>query len=90
MAGWWRTFHNVDADFVTRCTAEEYGQFAEEKKLRVVDVKAAVFQALEDSEKFGLTFTHQADEGDRNHLLHLKERRVRRQIQSDLSMHPGH
>ena len=78
-----------DADFVTRCTAEAYGQFAEEQKLRVVDVKAAVFQALEDSEKFGLTFTHQADEGDRNHLLHLKERRVRRQIQSDLSMHPG-
>lgn len=85
LAGWWRTYHNVDADFVTRCTREEFEQFAARKELEVVDVKAAVFQALEDSEKFGITFMHQADEEDRERLLQLRERRVRRQIQSDLS-----
>lgn len=65
LAGWWRTYHNVDADFVTRCTRDEFEQFAAKKELEVVDVKAAVFQALEDSEKFGITFMHQADEEDR-------------------------
>eukprot|EP00435_Cladocopium_sp_Y103_P036950 s669_g9.t1 len=86
LAGWWRTFHNIDADFLTRCDDQEFALYVQEKNLEVVDVKGAVFQALEDSEKFGLTFIYQADEGDRIQLLKLKERRVKRQIQSDLAI----
>eukprot|EP00435_Cladocopium_sp_Y103_P076192 s59_g80.t1 len=65
---------------------EEYQQFAQQKGLTIVDVRSAVKQALEDSEKFGTTFLFHADEDDRQHLLMLKERRVRRQIQSDLAV----
>eukprot|EP00435_Cladocopium_sp_Y103_P012460 s1027_g3.t1 len=86
LAGWWRTFHNVDADYITRCSDEEFQTFAESKGFTIIDVKGAVSQALEDSEKFGTTFLFQADEGDRQQLLRLKERRVKRQLQSDVSI----
>eukprot|EP00435_Cladocopium_sp_Y103_P045096 s974_g12.t2 len=86
LAGWWRTYHNVDADYVTRCTDEEFQEFAQQKGLVIVDVRSAVKQALEDSEKFGTTFLFHADDDDRQHLLMLKERRVRRQIQSDIAI----
>lgn len=27
LAGRWRSYHNVDADGITRCTAEEFDQY---------------------------------------------------------------
>ena len=38
LAGWWRTFHNVDADFITRCTDSEFHKMCEQKGWEEVDV----------------------------------------------------
>ena len=43
---WWRTYHNVHADYVTRCTEAEFQWTA-------VDVQDALCQAVVDSERFG-------------------------------------
>ena len=32
IAGWWRTYHNVDSDFITRCTDEEFREYVTEKQ----------------------------------------------------------
>ena len=83
LAGWWRTYHNVDADFITRCTETEFQQFRASKGWKEVDVKAAVKQALEDTARFGPCFLYGTDEEDRKVLMQLRERRVKRQVQQD-------
>ncbi len=37
LAGWRRTCHNVDADFITRCTDEEYRANVTKKGLKEVE-----------------------------------------------------
>eukprot|EP00435_Cladocopium_sp_Y103_P076123 s50_g77.t1 len=80
LAGWWRTYHNVDADYITRCTDEQY------RSLEEVDIEGAIRQALEDSEMFGPCFLSWHDEGDRTTLMQLKERRMLRQLQRELTI----
>eukprot|EP00435_Cladocopium_sp_Y103_P002944 s2186_g1.t1 len=83
LAGWWRTYHNIDADHLTRCSDEEYLDFADKKGWQKVDVKTAVQSALEDSQRFGPCFLYATDDEDRRVLLQLKERRMKRQVQQD-------
>eukprot|EP00435_Cladocopium_sp_Y103_P056630 s604_g19.t1 len=84
LAGWWRTYHNVDADYITRCTDEQYTQFKLDRGLEEVDIEQAVRQALEDSEMFGPCFLSWHEEQDRITLMQLKERRMLRQLQREL------
>jgi hypothetical protein len=85
LAGWWRTYHNVDADYITRCTDEEFNSLLQRKKWTEVDVKPAVAQALKDSRQFGPCFLYGTDEQDRTLLMQLKEKRMRRQLQKEPS-----
>ena len=50
---WLRAFHNVHADMITRCSESDFDQLLQEKKWKLVDVRAALRQAAEDSERFG-------------------------------------
>eukprot|EP00435_Cladocopium_sp_Y103_P010990 s1238_g2.t2 len=68
LAGWWRTYHN---------------EFVSQKGWQIVEVKAAVQGALEDSKRFGPCFLYGTDEEDRRVLLQLKERRLKRQVQQE-------
>ena len=81
LAGWWRTYHNVDADYITRCTDEEFEQMVVKKGWQVVNVEAALRQALIDSEQFGTCFLSWQQQEDRQVLMQLKERRSQRQLQ---------
>ena len=81
LAGWWRTYHNVDADFITRCTDEEFEELVAKKGWEKVDVEKALKQALLDSEKFGPCFLSWQQGEDRRILMQLKERRSQRQMQ---------
>eukprot|EP00435_Cladocopium_sp_Y103_P058511 s1062_g20.t1 len=83
LAGWWRTYHNIDADFVTRCNEEQFEELKETKGWEEVDVKPAVEQALEDSRRFGPCFLYGTDDEDRRVLMQLKERRMKRQVQQE-------
>eukprot|EP00435_Cladocopium_sp_Y103_P042118 s923_g11.t1 len=83
LAGWWRTYHNVDADFVTRCSEEQFEELKETRDWKEVDVKPAVEQALEDSRRFGPCFLYGTDDEDRRVLMQLKERRMKRQVQQE-------
>ena len=84
LAGWWRTYHNIDADFITRCSEAEYKLYKEEKGWTEVAVLEAVHRALEDSEKFGPCFLYGTDQEDRVVLLQLRERRMQRQVQKEV------
>ena len=84
LAGWWRTYHNVDADLITRCTNDEFREYVKKKGWKEVDVGRAVRQALEDTERFGPCFLSWADPSDRVDLMQLKERRMLRQLQKEL------
>ena len=84
VATWWRTFHNVHADFLTRCSDEEFQAIVEEKGWTVVDVTDALRQALLDSERFGPCLLAWGEE-DRRVLMQLKERRLRRAVPHTIS-----
>ncbi|CAK9114808.1 unnamed protein product [Durusdinium trenchii] len=87
VSGWWRTYHNVHADFITRCTQEEFEGFVKEKGLQVLDISAAIHGALEDSVRYGACFLWGPEkEGDRALQLQLRERRVSKQIQRELEI----
>lgn len=86
LAGWWRTYHNVDADFITRCTDEEYRSYVATKGLEEISVEEAVQRALEDTERFGPCFLSWSEEEDRTTLMQLKERRMFRQLQKEVSL----
>eukprot|EP00438_Fugacium_kawagutii_P035496 Skav226807 [mRNA] locus=scaffold2056:134273:145141:- [translate_table: standard] len=80
LAGWWRTYHNEDADAITRLNDEEAEEFIRGKGWTMVDVKPAIKQALEDTERFGLCFLSWADQEDRMEQMRLHERRMFRSI----------
>ncbi|OLP75601.1 hypothetical protein AK812_SmicGene44576 [Symbiodinium microadriaticum] len=84
VATWWRTFHNVHADLLTRCSDDEFHKLVEEKGWVVVDVIASLRQAVLDSERFGPCLLAWGEE-DRQVLMQLKERRLKRAIPQWLS-----
>ena len=86
LAGWWRTYHNVDADFITRCTDHEYQAYIEKKELKEIAVEAAIQRALEDTERFGPCFLSWATEEDRVTLMQLKEKRMFRHLQREIRL----
>ena len=86
LAGWWRTYHNVDADYITRCSDEEFEEFKAARGFSEVVVKEAIHQALLDTEKFGPCFLYGSDDAERKVLLQLKERRVSREVQRTLQV----
>lgn len=80
VGGWLRTYHNDDADFVTRCSEEEFEKYLEEKSFQRVRLQGLVQQALEDSEKFGPCFLSWGEDEERIEILRLREQRLKRQI----------
>lgn len=86
VAGWWRTFHNVDADFVTRCTTKEFGEYMAKKGWSFVDIGPPIEQASEDTSRFGLCFLSWSSPGGRHLIMQLKERRMRRAIDRPLGI----
>ena len=81
VAAWWRTYHNVHADYITRCTSADFEKMAADKGWAVVDVEEELRQAIEDSQLFGPTLLAWHD-ADRRELLHLKGQRLKRQVPS--------
>ena len=84
LSGWWRTYHNVDADFITRCSDQEFEEYLQEKGWQEVSVKEHVHQALRDTELFGPCFLYSTDDQDRQVLMQLREKRVQRQLQKEV------
>ena len=80
LGGWWRTFHNEDADAVTRLTLQKYEELVCEKGWTKTDIKPSIRQALEDTERFGPCFLSWADGEDRNEQMRLHELRIFRAI----------
>ena len=89
LAGWWRTYHNVDADYLTRCDDIEFQEFCKSRRFEAVEVKAPIQAALEDTERFGPCFLSWGQEEDRVGLQRLKEKRMLRQLQKELEV-PWH
>ena len=46
LGGWWRTFHNEDADALTRITDEEAAEFIQQKGWEKVDIKQSIYMTL--------------------------------------------
>ena len=80
LAGWWRTFHNVDSDFITRCTDIEFEEYMTRKNWSKIDMGGYIETALHDTERFGPCFLSWKDPGDRQLIMQLKERRVKRAV----------
>ena len=80
LGGWWRTFHNEDADAITRLSREEVTKLAARKGWKEVDIKESIQEALRDTERFGPCFLSWADEADRDEKRRLHELRVFRAI----------
>ncbi|CAK9076517.1 unnamed protein product [Durusdinium trenchii] len=80
LGGWWRTFHNEDADALTRLDEPQALQLMKDKGWSRQDIKPSIHQALEDTERFGLCFLSWADQEDRHELMRLRELRVFRAI----------
>lgn len=80
VAGWWRTYHNVDSDFITRCSDEEYTEVIIKRGWTAVSVGEDVVQAAVDSRRFGPCFLAWSDPEDRRVMMQLKERRLERMI----------
>ena len=77
---WWRTYHNEDADAITRLSDEEIEAKIREKGWKTVDIKPSIRQALLDTARFGACFLSWADEGDREEMMRLREIRVFRAV----------
>ena len=83
IASWWRTYHNIHADLITRCSDKEFEDLVAGRGRQVVDVTEALQQAVRDSERFGPCLLAWEEE-DRTMLMQLKERRLHRAIPSVL------
>ena len=80
LGGWWRTFHNEDADAITRLSKEDAEELMRRKGWTEVDIKESIKHALEDTARFGLCFLSWADQEDRWEKMRLQELRVFRAI----------
>ena len=89
LAGWWRTYHNVDAAYLTRCDEDEYKEFCRLRGFEAVEVKKPIEEALKDTEKFGPCFLSWGQDEDRVGLQRLKEKRMLRQLQKEIEV-PWH
>lgn len=78
VGAWWRTYHNTDSDFITRCEEGEFVKFLEQKGWTNVDLGPAIFRAIEDTERFGPCFLSWKDPEDRQTMMQLKEQRLKR------------
>ena len=65
LAGWWRTYHNVDADYLTRCNEAVYVEFCKQKGFTSVEVRGPIHEALVDTERFGPCFLSWGQDEDR-------------------------
>ena len=83
VCGWLRTYHNEMADFITRCSEEEYYKKVRERGWRHVEVQGRVQQALEDSRQFGPCFLGWCEDEE---ILCLKERRLQRQVPTGIEI----
>ena len=83
IAGWWRTYHNEDADYITRCSEDEFELMIKQKNWSRVDVTEAIHTVLEETQKFGPCFLWGGVE-DKIILMQLKEQRKRRQLQTEV------
>lgn len=81
IGGWWRTYHNEDADAITRLSAEDVEGKIKERGWSMVDLRQAVRQALEDTERFGPCFLSWHEEEDRYEQMKLRELRRFRAVQ---------
>lgn len=81
IGGWWRTYHNEDADAITRLSATDVEEKVKERGWSQVDLRQAVRQALEDTERFGPCFLSWHEEEDRYEQMKLKELRRFRALQ---------
>ena len=86
VAGWWRTFHNVDSDYITRCSEAEFVEFVNKKGWEVVDMKEVMEQAILDSQRFGVCFLSWRDPEDRKMIMQLKEQRMARAVDKQLNI----
>lgn len=86
LAGWWRTYHNIDSDFVTRCTEDEFEDYVARKGWTRIHVAATMEQAIEDTRRFGPCFLAWEDPEDRRLVMQLKERRVQRAVDRPLKI----
>ena len=84
VGAWWRTYHNIDSDFVTRCSEEEFVEYVNTRGWAVVPLGPAIEQAMKDSERFGPCFLSWKEEEDRQVMMQLKEQRVRRFVDRPL------
>ena len=80
---WWRTYHNVHADYLTRCGDHEFEALVLEKGWTIIDITDQLRQAVIDSERFGPCLLAW-EEDDRRALMQLKERRLHRAIPAAL------
>ena len=86
LAGWWRTYHNIDADCLTRCSLADYEREIMKRGWKTVDIKASLVQALEDSKQFGPCFLSWVQEEDRSQLVQIKAHRQGRQLQKTIQV----
>ena len=86
VCGWLRTYHNEMADFITRCSEDEYYKKVRERGWRHIEVQGRVRQALEDSRQFGPCFLGWCEDEDRKEILCLKERRLQRQVPTGIEI----
>ena len=66
IAGWVRTYHNVTADYITRCSQQQFEDLSAEKGWEVVQLGPAIQQSVIDSKQFGTCFLSWGEDEDRN------------------------
>ena len=52
LGGWWRTYHNDDADALTRLTSAEADEFVQKKGWQWVNIRQSIMEALQDTESY--------------------------------------
>ena len=80
LGGWWRTFHNEDADALTRLDDAEAEEMIRQRGWERVDVRQSIYEALLDTERFGPCFLSWADAEDKEEMMRLRELRVFRSV----------
>lgn len=69
VGGWLRTYHNEDADYITRCTDKEFEEYLKSRGYQRVQLQGSIRQALLDLERFGPCFLSWGEDEDRTEIL---------------------
>ena len=80
LGGWWRTYHNDNADALTRLTSAEADEFVQKKGWQWVNIRQSIMEALQDTERFGPCFLSWAEVEDREEMMRLRELRMFRTL----------